>query len=303
MSSNNIVQKALETIKEGKDPNELLGDTIEVEMDDEVVIQGLDEPEVEVKPEVEPEVKVAPKVEVKKVESNKELETLKKRVEELSEVEKSWQLVHKTFEDEGIAGLVNLLSQDKEGYKKLEENIIQKYKARENATPDELERLELIEKLEKESQQREKLMKELDARNINTQKQQEEAEKSQLQSMLHPAFEEVRFKGKVKDEAVAKDIDEAIWSLALKKLDNRGDQTPLTKELISSTFKAVAKSFGHVIEAQAQQVIEKKQVEAQNKVAGAVKANVNNSSKEAQMRSSVKSGNLKDAVRIALGLK
>ena len=137
---------------------------------------------------------------------------------EYNNLKQSFDLINRAYEEQGLAGLINLVTGDKEAYSKLEQNIINKANLRASATPEQIEKMDLMEKLEAKAKESERLMKQIQAREEAATKAAEVAEQKKTEALIHPVFNTVRFAGKLGDAEVEEQLDNAVWQQSIKKL-------------------------------------------------------------------------------------
>lgn len=221
--------------------------------------------------------------------------------EKHKDVESSWNTVQKTYSEKGLKGLVNLLTGREDGYDLYLKQEFEKIQRKQEASPEELRQMDLEERLEQEQQARQKLQREVEESLNKTKAEKEEARAFELQSKINPAFDRVRFSGKLGDAEAENELDGALWDKALKRLQAYPDDVELTQNIIEKEFRAVAATFRKVINGQAdkktEQVIQqKKQNAATNAAAVASQGYKPAPAKDAMMKS-MRSGNMADALR------
>lgn len=227
---------------------------------------------------------------------------------QLKDFKESWDAVQRAWDTDGVKGIVNLLSGTEEGFSKFEKELIDKANIRANASPSDLEKLDLIERLEKGEKEKERTAKMLKAKEESIAKQKADAEAAELTSMVNPAFEKIRFAGKLGDQALEDQLDEAIWTQAIRKLEKLPQDVALSPALVSSTFEEVAgnfkKAIGKQTEAKVTETIQNKKADAQTKVAAAASRGVTKGNKEEDLRAAMggNSASVLNAMRKAMGL-
>lgn len=233
-----------------------------------------------------------------------QLTTKLKTIEpEYQDLKKSWGAIEEAFSKGGIKALVNLLANDAQGYDKHLQAEITRIRAREAATPAELERMDLEEKLSLERKERELLQKRVEEDLRRSQEEREVASLKSLEAQVHPAFDKYRFAGKLGDDVVEARLDQAVWDQALKRLEEYPDDVELTPSLIDREFRDVANSFRKIINKQAEvkanKVVTSKKIAAQESAAAvAVNGMMANTAQSAEkFKQDIRKGDLTSALR------
>lgn len=226
---------------------------------------------------------------------------LEKVSPEHKEYKESWTALQKAYDENGVAGIINLVTGDKEGHQKYLSREMQKMKFREEASPQELERMELQELLDKERRDRERQKKEFDDILKKSQEKDSEANLKELKSQINPVFEKYRFAGKLGNPAAEARFDKAIWRDAMETLDALPEHTELTPEMVNKAFRDAASDYRAMIkqeaDAKAKKVIESKKVAAKEAVVKSVTSGVKNNSSREAFDSDVKKGDWHSAIR------
>jgi len=222
---------------------------------------------------------------------------------EYQDLKKSWGAVEEAFTKGGIRGLVNLLANDPQGYERHLSSEISRIRAREAATPDELARMDLEEKLATERKEREILQKRVEEDLKRSQEEREVASLKSLEAQVHPVFDKYRFAGKLGDEVVEARLDQAVWDQALKRLEQYPDDVELSPSLIDREFRDVANSFRKIInkqaEAKTKQIVTSKKIAAQENAAVAAMNGMmaNNAQSAEKFKGDIRKGDLTSALR------
>lgn len=239
------------------------------------------------------------KYQVERDKATAELSELKPKYDDLAQ---SWQAVETAFSSGGIRGLINLLAGADDAYERHLQAEFQRVKARENATPSELERMDLEERLASERREREKLARQVEENLKKATEKEEISSMKALESLVHPAFDKHRFAGKLGDEVVEAQLDQAIWDQALKRLEQYPEHFELNGSVVEKEFREVSNAFRKIINKQAEQkaqkVVASKKVAAQEAAAAkAMKGYSPKTSPNAEkFKSDMRSGNLVSAL-------
>ncbi len=197
-----------------------------------------------------------------------------------------------------------MLAREQGGYGDFIKTEYERMRTKEGASPSELERIELQERLDAESREREKLMRQMQEREERTNKQAEEADRQQLRASINPAFEKYRFDGKLGDPSAEASLDEAIWLKGIAELKKLPDDVELTDAVADKVFRDISARYRKMFKTQATKKV-KQAVTNQKKAAGeqaAVKAmkGIKSNASRDEFRDNMKSGNWGDALASVL---
>lgn len=168
----------------------------------------------------------------------------KKEVEpELSELKKFESTIEGAYEDAGIEGIARLLAGSETAYQEWKDREVQKELAKMNATPAELEKIELQEQLEREKRERERLKKQREKELAEREADREKRELSDLQSKLDKGFNKWNFAGKLGDADMEESINSMIWEKAKAEIAEIPDDQELTYQMVDKAFRTAANSF------------------------------------------------------------
>ena len=172
------------------------------------------------------------------------------------DVQEAWTAVSTAYESQGIEGLVDLLAAEQGAYQKWLQNQLQKELAKRDASPDELERIQLKERLDKMEKERALESRKLKEREEAIAKEREAAEEAQIQSVVNPAFDKVRFAGTLGNEQLEDRLDRTVWSEAIDILANIEEQqgrTAVTPAVARKVFQEVAESLRGALQVKAKE--------------------------------------------------
>jgi hypothetical protein len=216
----------------------------------------------------------------------------------------SWTAIETAYSKEGIKGLINLVTGEADGYDKLLQRELGKLKARETATPSELERMDLEEKFQREARERQKLQAQVEAQLKKATEEREQASLKSLESRVLPAFEKHRFAGKLGDAKVEDRLDKAIWRETLEVLENYPDHVELTPSMIEKEFREASNTYRKLINKQAEektkQVIQKKKVAAQETAAVKAMSGMRSNDARDAFKNDIRKGDLTSALTSVL---
>lgn len=151
---------------------------------------------------------------------------------------KNWDAISKSYDEQGIEGLINLIEGDG-GFDKLIESKIREREFRKNATPEELDKYEASLKMDNTSKEIEKLRKELEETKSLSTKEREAAEAEAVKATVFPIFDKYRFSGKLGNEADEHKLDKMLWNSAKANLDDY-EEGEITPAIIHKEFKKEA---------------------------------------------------------------
>jgi hypothetical protein len=228
-------------------------------------------------------------------------EKAESRAKDLSPYKESWDAVETAFKTEGFEGLVKLLSKEDGAYDSYMEKEYQRRRARESASTDELERMDLEDRLTREQRERERVNQELAKVRESSTQTLELSERKELESKIHPAFDRYRFKGKLGDPVIEHQLDSAIWTQALKSLEGLPEETDVTASDADKAFRSVANSFRKIIknqtEKQVSKTIRKKKKDAQEGAAVKAMSGMKSSGSVNKFKEDMKGGDVVSAMR------
>lgn len=227
---------------------------------------------------------------------------LSKQTAEYSELKETFGKLDDAWSERGVEGVIDLL-EGREGAHK--DYIAKKAQDREQrmlASPEELEVLEMKDRLEAETRARKKLEKSLEENLSSATAQREEAEQAELMSQLTPAFEKYRFHGKLGDAAVEHDLDETIWERTKQKLSEYPEDFQLTKAVIEKEFRDTSMTYRKMFKRQASKgaddIVRQKKTEAKTNVQVKAKKGYKKNNKQAKFDQAIGSGDLVNALKM-----
>ncbi len=235
-----------------------------------------------------------------KSQSGKLPEDVSSKLSSLDKLEEAWSGGGR----QGIINVIDMLAREQGGYGDFIKTEYERMRTKEGASPSELERIELQERLDAESREREKLMRQMQEREERTNKQAEEADRQQLRASINPAFEKYRFDGKLGDPSAEASLDEAIWLKGIAELKKLPDDVELTDAVADKVFRDISARYRKMFKTQATKKV-KQAVTNQKKAAGeqaAVKAmkGIKSNASRDEFRDNMKSGNWGDALASVL---
>lgn len=228
----------------------------------------------------------------------KDYETFKN---EVTPVKEAFSKFNSAFEANGIDGIVELLSGGTDKAKEYYASKFEKMQARASATPLELEKMDLEERLMSAQRSLEAFQKQTEESKQKLAADRETAERVKLESVIHPVFNKYRFAGQLGNTAAENKLDIAVWNEVQGELDKIGASN-ITEEIVEQHFQKafdelrqtintnVSKKASAVIANKKAKVAESLATKANNSYAPAT-----NSDKEA-FRKDMASGNLTSAL-------
>lgn len=192
---------------------------------------------------------------------------------EYQELKAGWSEMESAFSKGGIEGIINLLTNDPQGAEKYYAQKRQREQARENATPEQIARMDLEEKYHREQKEREKLQAEMEAYLKESRNNKDVAELRSLEAQLAPAFDKYRFAGKLGDPRIEKRYDNAVWNEVIEQLKQLPDDAELSQATVERAFRDVSSDFRRAISTKVSEntkkVIAAKKMTAQEKATAA----------------------------------
>lgn len=189
-----------------------------------------------------------------------ERDQLKSKLQEqetsAKDVQEAWSAVSNAYESQGIEGLVDLLAAEQGAYQKWMQSQLQKELAKRDASPDELERIQLKERLDKMERERALESRKLKEREEAISKERAAAEEAQIQSIVNPAFDKVRFAGTLGNEQLEDRLDRTVWSEAidiLASIEEQQGRTAVTPAVTRKVFQEVAESLRGALQVKARE--------------------------------------------------
>ena len=217
------------------------------------------------------------------------------------DIEDSWGAVKKAYSEEGLKGLVNLLTNRPDGYDLFLQQELNKIQRRAEASPEELRQMDLEERLERESKERQKLEKQIQENLTRAEQQRLDAQKTEFLSRAETVFDKVRFAGKLGDEQAEDALDASIWSQTMSRLQAYPEDVEITSALLEKEFKQVASTYRKVINQQAEkktnQVINQKRANAAEQAAAIASRGYKQNAEVDAFKQNIRSGNLTDALK------
>jgi hypothetical protein len=165
--------------------------------------------------------------------------------------------INTAFQKGGIAGVINLLTQDDAGYQKWEDKIYNERKAYDNADEPtrksldaqrELDKLKAELKFERETIAKEKADAEAAAAKLA---------ETENRSMIDSSFTKHQFSGKLGDEKVEKFYNDALYDSVRRELSSMPEDTEVDSAMLDKLFQEHAQRFLSVIDRKANEAVTK----------------------------------------------
>jgi len=171
---------------------------------------------------------------------------LEEREAQYKDVQTAWDAVEQAYTNQGLEGLVDLLANKQGAYAEWVQQQVDKELQKRDATPDELEKIQLRERLDRIERERNIESKRLKEREDAIAQERAAAEEAALQSVVNPSFDRVRFAGTLGNEQLEERLDRTVWSEAIDILANieeeQGKQA-ITPAMTRRVFEEVASSL------------------------------------------------------------
>lgn len=233
-------------------------------------------------------------------EARKQLKESEKVVKEHGELSALWTKLETAFSNEGVAGVVKAITNGKTDLEALIEERANKKVKLQQASPAERAAMEREDKFDQEVKRREAIERELGEIKKRDQDLKEQAERTSLESAIHPAFNANRFKGKLGDEDVEHRFDKALWANVKSALEDLPDDQPITADMVNTMFKEEAAIIGRMLtrqaEAKADTIVKNRKTAAKEAAQGAVSSGTQLGSSKREFAKKIKGGNISGAL-------
>jgi hypothetical protein len=182
------------------------------------------------------------------------------------------------FEKSGLEGLVNLLTNDAEGYKKFIAQELAVAKQYESASPEQRALLDerraneqLKKELEADRKAREKQIQDAEAKSKLAAEREEQAQLVSFQEITGTSQKKFSFVGKLDNPDIEEALDSKVWGKVRGELERLPDETEITPKLMDSLFskhfESLQKGLNVKTAKEADKKVAEKKKEAQTKVA------------------------------------
>lgn len=227
-----------------------------------------------------------------------ELAKWKKSVEsDYSELKNFEDTIETAYADGHIRGVAELLAGSQQAYKDWLNQEVEKEIAKRDASPAELERIELQERLDSERREREKLVKQQQREQEKRQAESERLETEKLQNQLDRGFNKWNFAGKLGDQELEQSINEMVWEKAKAEIGELPDDHKLTQADVDKAFRKAANSFRKFSKSEgrkvASQTMENTKKQAASKAAMLASKGVGVSQVNDDVKSKIKTGDIR----------
>lgn len=216
---------------------------------------------------------------------------------DFTKLKSTWDTLESTYQQSGVAGLIDLLEGRQGAFTEWEQSRIERYEMLKKASPAERELLETKEREVLRQREIERMRKENEDFRKGVESQREAAELKSLESTIHPTFDRYRFADKLGDSDTEQMFDEMLWQSALKRLEPYEEKgIPITADLVEREFKSVSTALRKRINVQAEKkaarVVEQKKREATENVQAAVSNGYRSTPAAKEAEDLIKSGNI-----------
>jgi len=227
--------------------------------------------------------------------ARKNMDTLKSEVAELKDM---WSKIETAAGRNDYNELMRIMTAGKMDFDSVLQQRLEKEKAREEATEDEIRQMDLEDQIRALQDKLDKQNAEFEERVTKAQQNMEEAELRSLESKINPAFDRYRFAGKLGDPDAEHMMDEMLWTRTLTKLDDYEDLTP---EIIRKEFKAISEALNKVVNKQVstkqkETAKERKRIAKNTAQVQTRRGHIDNDTKR-EVANKIKSGNYVDVFK------
>lgn len=234
--------------------------------------------------------------------SNKELEDARAK---FGESKQALDAINEAFDRGGIAGLVNLLTNDAAGYQKWFDMEYNKKKQYDTADEGTRQALDAQAELEKYKREMAFINKKNEEAANAAKAEQDRLAQLKTQTIISDAVTKNSFKGKLGDVELEKWYDDAVHDAARREIERLPDDQELTAEQVQSIFSKAADKFHSSLlkkgEEQATKAVQKAKDAAALKLNAAAKKDSRPATKkEDEYNSAVKSNNVSDKANMLM---
>lgn len=238
--------------------------------------------------------------------ANKELAALKSSGSATaSEDAANFQKLAAAWEKDGIAGLVATLTQGKQSWDQVYDAESAKRKQVASMTAPELAAYKRQQEADEAVRAAKAREEAADKKIAELTEKETSAETATFTSYMNDAFTRSRFAGKLGDAAREHELDEMLWDGTKAAIERLPDDVVVTPQLIRKEFARREKALRGTIEAgvrkETGKVMKQKKVEAKTQAQAQMKSSSRPSTREAEMRKAIRSGNFVSAVTSFLG--
>lgn len=229
-------------------------------------------------------------------ELKRELESLKKNYNpDVQERLKTFDALDEAFQSDGIRGVINLLQGKPDAYDNWTKAEYEKRKAYESALPSERELLDKQAALDAEKKRTAQIEAKYKKMMEDITKTKEEADYSQLRSVINPAFEKYALSKDMNDADAGARLDKALWRDALEEIEAMPDDVELTSSMVEDIFRKTAATYRKVIakqvDSKVKSTIEKKKTNAQESLVAAATKTQKQNGVAANFNEKIRQGN------------
>lgn len=161
--------------------------------------------------------------------------------------------------------MVKIFSGGKMDFDQVIKSEMEKARIREEATPEERAQMDLQEKLTHTENERKRLEKMLNDHLTEAKTAKAEAQLNSYKAKLEPAFEKLRYAGKLGDPVAEESIDRTLWRETISRLEEYPETVEMTQEMVNKEFKAVRAVLDKIVKIQADERVKKVSAERKAK--------------------------------------
>lgn len=218
--------------------------------------------------------------------------------EKASKLEQRFNVLEETWKNEGVDGIIKLLSDGKQSLDTVYKERAEREARRLSADPAELAKMDFEEKLAAEQRERAKLQKRIEESEKKIGADKEAAELRNQEAIVHPAFDKFRFEGKLGNEDQELMLDEMMWKRATAKFDEYKEQgIALTPSIVEREFKAMQVALSSMIkqkaDTKAAAALEKRKIAATENAQRRVASGMGTSKEEREAHEALATGDMR----------
>lgn len=218
------------------------------------------------------------------------------------------------FEKNGLAGLVNLLTNDADGYKKFLAQELERERQYASASPEQRALLDekrtneqLKKELEADRKAREKQILDAEAKSKAAAEAEEQATVTAFQEISGASQKKFSFEGKLDNPDIEEALDNKVWAKVRADLETLPDETEISPRLMDKLFEkhaaAIQKGLKLKAENAAANVVKAKKEESQTKVAASAAAAMGKKTASQEFEEAGNKGDFASMLKMALGGK
>lgn len=204
------------------------------------------------------------------------------------------------WENEGIAGLVRVLSKGQQTWDQLWEAEDKHRKTLAAMSPEARVAHDARQAAAREAAEKARIQKQFDELKAENQRDRDATDRKTVEGYMESEFNRVRFHGKLGDKAAEHRLDTMLFETVKAQVMALPDDVEVTPQLVRKMYREYATTLGATIKKAVRKetgkVIEKKKVEATKHAQARMTSANRETTEDAEIRKDLKSGNTVSAV-------